>query len=315
MTRRLRTLVTGGAGFIGAHLCRRLLDDGRHVICVDNFSSGARRHIEALLERDDFDFIEHDICAPLTLDVDEIYNLACPASPVQYQKEPVQTIRTNVLGMINMLDLAHRTGAKILQASTSEVYGDPLVHPQTEAYWGNVNPIGPRACYDEGKRSAETLCFDYLRQYGVRIKVARIFNTYGPMMRPNDGRVVPAFILEALAGADITIFGDGKQTRAFCFVTDMVEGLVRLMATGDEVTGPVNLGNPTEHTIEALARRVLALTGASSRLTLLPAAIDDPRQRLPDIALAGSVLGWSPAVGLDDGLARTIDYFRAEAAI
>lgn len=313
MTRRLRTLVTGGAGFIGAHLCRRLLDDGRHVICVDNFSSGARRHIEPLLERDDFDFIEHDVCAPLTLDVDEIYNLACPASPVQYQKEPVQTIRTNVLGMINMLDLAHRCGAKILQASTSEVYGDPLVHPQTEAYWGNVNPIGPRACYDEGKRSAETLCFDYLRQYGVRIKVARIFNTYGPMMRPNDGRVVPAFILEALGGDDITIFGDGQQTRAFCFVSDMVDGLVRLMATDDAVTGPVNLGNPVEHTIEALARRVIDLIGSSSRLTLLPAPVDDPRQRLPDISLANRLLGWSPRVALDEGLARTIAYFRATA--
>jgi len=313
MTRRLRTLVTGGAGFIGAHLCRRLLDDGRHVICVDNFSSGARRHIEPLLERDDFDFIEHDVCAPLTLDVDEIYNLACPASPVQYQKEPVQTIRTNVLGMINMLDLAHRCGAKILQASTSEVYGDPLVHPQTEAYWGNVNPIGPRACYDEGKRSAETLCFDYLRQYGVRIKVARIFNTYGPMMRPNDGRVVPAFILEALGGDDITIFGDGQQTRAFCFVSDMVDGLVRLMATDDAVTGPVNLGNPVEHTIEALARRVIDLIGSSSRLTLLPAPVDDPRQRLPDISLANRLLGWSPRVTLDEGLAQTIAYFRATA--
>lgn len=310
MTRRLRTLVTGGAGFIGAHLCRRLLGDGRHVICVDNFSSGARRHIEPLLERDDFDFIEHDVCTPLTLDVDEIYNLACPASPVQYQKEPVQTIRTNVLGMINMLDLAHRCGAKILQASTSEVYGDPLVHPQTEDYWGTVNPIGPRACYDEGKRSAETLCFDYRRQFGVRIKVARIFNTYGPMMRPNDGRVVPAFILQALAGEDITIFGDGRQTRAFCFVSDMVDGLVRLMATPDEVTGPINLGNPVEHTIEALARRIIGLVGSDSNLTLSPAPVDDPRQRLPDISRARAVLSWSPHVDLDAGLAQTIAYFR-----
>ena len=307
---RKRVLVTGGAGFLGSHLCERLLADGADVLCVDNYFTGRKDNIAHLLGRPQFEAMRHDITFPLYVEVDEIYNLACPASPVHYQFDPVQTTKTSVVGAINMLGLAKRTGAKILQASTSEVYGDPTENPQTEDYRGNVNPLGPRACYDEGKRCAETLFFDYRRQHRVKVKVARIFNTYGPRMHPNDGRVVSNFIVQALAGRDITLFGDGSQTRAFCYVDDLIDGLMRLMATGEEVTGPMNLGNPEERTIRALAETVVRLTGSSSALVFRPLPQDDPVQRCPDIGLARKVLGWAPTVGLEAGLERTIGYFR-----
>jgi UDP-glucuronate decarboxylase len=302
--------VTGGAGFLGSHLCERLLRQGDDVLCVDNYFTGRKDNIAHLLGGARFEAMRHDITFPLYVEVDEIYNLACPASPVHYQYDPVQTTKTSVIGAINMLGLAKRVGAKILQASTSEVYGDPTVHPQTEDYRGNVNPMGPRACYDEGKRCAETLFFDYLRQHRTRIKVARIFNTYGPRMHPNDGRVVSNFIVQALRGEDITLYGDGNQTRAFCYVDDLVDGLIRLMATTEDVTGPVNLGNPHEVAVRELADRVVQLTGSGSRTVFMPLPQDDPTQRCPDITLARRVLGWEPSVRLDDGLSNTIDYFR-----
>lgn len=304
-----RVLVTGGAGFLGSHLCERLLGAGHEVLCVDNFYTGAKRNVAHLLSNPYFELIRHDVTFPLYVEVDEIYNLACPASPVHYQFDPVQTLKTSVHGAINMLGLAKRTKAKIFQASTSEVYGDPEVHPQPESYWGKVNPIGIRSCYDEGKRCAETLFFDYHRQHGLLIKVARIFNTYGPRMHPNDGRVVSNFIVQALKGNDITIYGEGQQTRSFCYVDDLVEGFIRLMGTPDEVTGPVNLGNPNEFTIRQLAERVLDLTGSSSKLIFQPLPQDDPRQRQPDISQAMALLDWQPSIMLDDGLKKTIGYF------
>ncbi len=309
MFERKRVLVTGGAGFVGSHLCRRLLDMGHDVLCVDNFFTGARANISDLVGHGRFEFQRHDVTLPLHVEVDEIYNLACPASPVHYQFDPIKTMKTSVFGALNMLGLAKRTKAKILQASTSEVYGDPSVHPQVEEYWGNVNPIGMRACYDEGKRCAETLFFDYHRQHGVRIKVARIFNTYGPAMRPDDGRVVSNFIVQALRQEPITIYGDGRQTRSFCYVDDLVDGLVRLMNSPDDVVGPVNLGNPGEFTIEELAREVLRLTGSRSRLVRAPLPADDPKQRRPDIDTAIDKLGWRPRVPLEQGVRRTIPYF------
>ncbi len=309
MTRRV--LVTGGAGFIGSHLCERLVESGADVLAVDNYFTGSKANIAPLMGRPTFEAMRHDVTFPLYVEVDEIYNLACPASPIHYQRDPVQTTKTSVHGAINMLGLAKRVKARILQASTSEVYGDPAVHPQTEGYWGNVNPIGPRACYDEGKRCAETLFFDYHRQHRLSIRVARIFNTYGPRMHPKDGRVVSNFIVQALAGEPITIHGDGGQTRAFCYVDDLVEGLVRLMAAPDELTGPVNLGNPGEFTIRELAEKVLSLTGSKSKIERLPLPPDDPMQRCPDISLAARALDWRPTIPLDEGLARTIDYFRA----
>jgi len=305
-----RILVTGGAGFLGSHLCERLLEAGHEVLCVDNFYTGARRNVAHLLGNPNFELMRHDVTFPLFVEVDEIYNLACPASPIHYQHDPVQTTKTSVHGAINMLGLAKRRRAKIFQASTSEVYGDPAVHPQVEAYWGNVNPIGIRSCYDEGKRCAETLFFDYHRQNGLRIKVARIFNTYGPRMHPNDGRVVSNFVVQALKGEPITLYGGGLQTRSFCYVDDMVEGFIRLMNTGDNVTGPVNLGNPGEFTIRALAEMVVAQTGSRSTITYLPLPSDDPRQRRPDITLARETLdGWQPTIALEEGLNRTIAYF------
>lgn len=304
-----RTLVTGGAGFLGSHLCRRLLDDGHEVICVDNYFTGDKRNIQPLMSHPLFEMLRHDVTFPLYVEVDEIYNLACPASPIHYQYDPVQTIKTSVHGAINMLGLAKRTGAKILQASTSEVYGDPIVHPQTEEYWGNVNPIGHRSCYDEGKRCAETLFFDYRRQYDVDIKVARIFNTFGPNMHEHDGRVVSNFILQSLRGEAITLFGDGSQTRSFCYVDDLIEGLVRLMATGHAVTGPINLGSPVELTVRELAERIVRMTGSSSELVEKPLPKDDPIQRQPNISRARDVLGWEPQVSLEQGLERTIAYF------
>jgi UDP-glucuronate decarboxylase len=307
---RKRVLVTGGAGFLGSHLCERLLRDGDDVLCVDNYFTGRKDNIAHLIGDPHFEAMRHDITFPLYVEVDEIYNMACPASPVHYQFDPVQTTKTSVIGAINMLGLAKRIGAKILQASTSEVYGDPTVHPQTEDYRGNVNPLGPRACYDEGKRCAETLFFDYQRQHRTRIKVARIFNTYGPRMHPNDGRVVSNFIVQALRGEDITLFGDGSQTRAFCYVDDLVDGLVRLMATEDAVTGPMNLGNPHEVSVGELAELVLRLTGSRSGMVRQALPADDPVQRCPDIGMARRVLGWEPEVALEDGLARTIEYFR-----
>lgn len=310
MSIRKRVLVTGGAGFIGSHLCERLLDQGHDVLCVDNFYTSSRDNIAHLLTNPYFEFMRHDVTVPMFVEVDEIYNLACPASPIHYQRDPVQTTKTSVHGAINVLGLARRLRAKVLQASTSEVYGDPIQHPQEESYWGNVNPIGTRACYDEGKRCAETLFFDYHRQHQMQIKVVRIFNTYGPRMHPNDGRVVSNFVLQALKGEDITLYGDGEQTRSFCYVDDLVEGLIRMMATGDDVTGPINLGNPAEITVKELAERVLALTGSASSLVHRPKPQDDPRQRQPNIAMAEKVLDWRPTADLDDGLGRTIGYFR-----
>ena len=306
---RKRVLVTGGAGFLGSHLCERLLEQGHDVLCVDNFFTGTKDNIETLLDHHHFDLIRHDVTFPLYVEVDEIYNLACPASPIHYQHDPVQTTKTCVHGAINMLGLAKRTHAKILQASTSEVYGDPEVHPQTEGYWGHVNPIGFRSCYDEGKRCAETLFFDYRRQHNVAIKVARLFNTYGPRMHPNDGRVVSNFIVQALKGEDITIYGDGSQTRSFCYVDELVDALMRLMDTPDDFTGPVNLGNPGEFTIRELAEKVIELTGSKSKLVSKPLPHDDPKQRQPDITLAKKELKWEPTIPLAEGLKHTIAYF------
>jgi UDP-glucuronate decarboxylase len=304
-----RVLVTGGAGFIGSHLCKRLLDAGHDVLCVDNFYTGTRHNVYELLDNPRFELARHDVCFALYVEVDEIYNLACPASPIHYQFDPVQTTKTSVHGAINMLGLAKRIKARILQASTSEIYGDPTIHPQTEDYWGNVNPIGPRSCYDEGKRCAETLFFDYWRQHKLRIKVARIFNTYGPRMHPHDGRVVSNFIVQALQKKDITVYGDGSQTRSFCYVDDLVEGLMRLMGTADDVTGPVNLGNPNEFTVRQLAELVIELTNSSSRIVCAPLPADDPKQRQPDIGKAKDLLGWQPTIQLREGLVKTIDYF------
>jgi len=304
-----RALVTGGAGFIGSHLCERLLERGDEVLCVDNFYTGTRRNVQHLLSNPLFELMRHDVCFALYVEVDEIFNLACPASPVHYQFDPVQTTKVSVHGSINMLGLAKRVKARVLQASTSEVYGDPAVHPQKEDYWGNVNPIGLRSCYDEGKRCAETLFFDYRRQHRLPIKVARIFNTYGPGMHPNDGRVVSNFIIQALRNEDITIYGEGNQTRSFCYVSDLVDGLLRLMETPDEVTGPVNLGSPVEFTIRQLAETVISLTGSSSKIAYRPLPEDDPRQRCPDISLAQNLLGWAPQVQLRDGLMKTVEYF------
>jgi UDP-glucuronate decarboxylase len=306
-----RILVTGGAGFVGSHLCKSLIEQGNEVLCIDNFFTGARRNVLPLLGNRNFELRRHDIITPLHAEVDEIYNLACPASPIHYQYDPVQTTRTSVIGAINMLDLAKRCNAKILQASTSEVYGDPLVHPQIETYCGNVNPIGPRACYDEGKRCAETLFFDYHRQHGVRIKVARIFNTYGPNMHPEDGRVVSNFITQALRGEDITLYGDGSQTRSFCYVDDLVSGLIRLMESVDSVTGPVNLGNPQEITVRELAEKVTEMTGAGLKISFRDLPADDPLRRRPDITRAKLLLGWEPVTSLDDGLKATIEYFNS----
>lgn len=305
-----RILITGGAGFVGSHLCDRLLKEGHDVLCVDNFFTGSKLNVSHLLGNPHFELVRHDVTFPLYVEVDHIYNLACPASPVHYQHDPVQTTKTSVHGAINMLGLAKRLKARIFQASTSEVYGDPEIHPQSESYWGRVNPIGPRSCYDEGKRCAETLFFDYHRQHNLDIKVVRIFNTYGPHMHPNDGRVVSNFIVQALKGEDITIYGSGQQTRSFCYVDDMVEGFVRMMATEQGFTGPMNLGNPGEFTMLELAEKVLALTGSKSKLVFMPLPVDDPKQRQPDITLAKAKLDWSPKVNLEDGLKETANYFR-----
>jgi len=305
-----RALVSGGSGFLGSHLCDRLIERGQDVLCVDNLFTGQKRNIEHLLGHKKFEFLRHDVTFPLFVEVDQIWNLACPASPIHYQHDPVQTTKTSVHGAINMLGLAKRLRARILQASTSEVYGDPHVHPQPEDYWGHVNPIGPRSCYDEGKRCAETLFFDYHRQHQLKIKVMRIFNTYGPRMHPNDGRVVSNFIVQALKGEDITIYGDGLQTRSFCYVDDLIEGMLRLMDSPDEITGPINIGNPGEFTMIQLAEAVLKLTGSKSKLVRLPLPADDPKQRQPDITRARSILGWEPKVQLEDGLKETISYFR-----
>jgi UDP-glucuronate decarboxylase len=306
---RIRVLVTGGAGFLGSHLCEHLLREGFDVLCVDNFYTGTKGNIVHLMENPYFELLRHDITFPLYVEVDEIYNLACPASPIHYQTDPVQTTKVNVHGSINMLGLAKRVKAKILQASTSEVYGNPHTHPQAETYWGNVNPIGPRACYDEGKRCAETLFFDYHRQHRLRIKVARIFNTYGPHMHPNDGRVISNFIIQALRGEPLTIYGKGSQTRSFCYVDDMVKGLILLMRSSDEVTGPVNIGNPVEHSILEIAQKILELTGSKSKIIFQPSVQDDPERRRPDITLAQETLGWSAKITLEEGLGKTIDYF------
>lgn len=310
VSNRKRVLVTGGAGFLGSHLSERLLNEGCDVLCVDNFYSGTKDNVAHLISNPHFELMRHDVTFPLYVEVDEIYNLACPASPVHYQWDPVQTTKTSVHGAINMLGLAKRTKAKIFQASTSEVYGDPEVHPQQESYWGRVNPIGIRSCYDEGKRCAETLFFDYHRQHALQIKVVRIFNTYGPRMHPNDGRVVSNFIVQALKGEDITIYGDGSQTRSFCYVDDLIEGFVRLMSSPKEITGPINLGNPGEFTIRELAETVLKMVGGKSKLVMMPLPQDDPKQRQPDITLAKEILGWEPKVKLEEGLIKTIDYFR-----
>jgi UDP-glucuronate decarboxylase len=307
-------LVTGGAGFLGSHLCARLVREGYDVLCVDNFYTGTKRNIAGLLDVPNFELMRHDVTFPLYVEIDQIYNLACPASPVHYQFDPVQTTKTSVHGAINMLGLAKRVKARILQASTSEVYGDPAVHPQQEHYWGHVNPIGIRSCYDEGKRCAETLMFDYYRQHALEIKVARIFNTYGPNMHPNDGRVISNFIVQALKGEEITIYGDGSQTRSFCYVDDLIDGLIRLMQSPADFIGPVNLGNPGEYTIRQLAEEVLRLTGSGSKLTFKPLPSDDPVRRCPDISLAKARLGWKPTVALEDGLKETIAYFRASLA-
>ena len=309
-----RFLVTGGAGFIGSHICERLLGRGDEVLCVDNFFTATRPNVSGLMLNSRFELVRHDVCFPLYVEVDKIYNLACPASPIHYQFDPVQTTKTSVHGAINMLGLAKRVKAKILQASTSEIYGDPTVHPQTEDYWGHVNPIGPRSCYDEGKRCAETLFFDYHRQHKLRIKVARIFNTYGPRMHPNDGRVVSNFIVQALRNNDITVYGDGMQTRSFCYVDDLVEGLIRLMETGDGVVGPVNLGNPEEFTIRQLAEIVVDITGSASKIIHRPLPTDDPKQRQPDISEAQELLGWRPTVPLRVGLTKTAVYFEGSLA-
>ena len=306
-----QVLVTGGAGFLGSHLCEVLVEEGEDVLCLDNFYTGSRANIQHLLGKPNFELLRHDVTFPLYIEVDEVYNLACPASPIHYQHDPVQTTKTSVHGAINMLGLAKRTGAKILQASTSEVYGDPEEHPQSEHYWGHVNPIGPRSCYDEGKRCAETLFFDYRRQHNLPIKIARIFNTYGPRMHPDDGRVVSNFIVQALKGESLTIYGDGSQTRSFCYVDDLVTGLIRLMRTEDDCTGPVNLGNPDEFQIKQLAERVLALVGSTSNIIYKELPQDDPQQRRPDITLAKARLNWQPSIALDDGLIRTVEYFRA----
>jgi UDP-glucuronate decarboxylase len=306
---RKRILVTGGAGFIGSHLCERLLDEGQEVICVDNFYTGTKDNVSNLLENPNFEVIQHNICSPLYIDVDEIYNLACPASPIHYQFNPIQTTKVNVLGSISMLGLAKRLKIRIFQASTSEVYGNPLAHPQHETYWGNVNPTGPRACYDEGKRCAETLFFDYNRQHGVDIKVARIFNTYGPKMHVNDGRVVSNFIIQALKQEDIAIYGDGSQTRSFCYVNDMIDGIIRMMNTPNGFTGPVNLGNTRETNLLDLARMIIEFTGSRSKIVFKPPPEDDPERRRPDITLAIERLGWKPTVDLETGLRKTIDYF------
>ncbi|GKQ52164.1 UDP-glucuronic acid decarboxylase family protein [Bradyrhizobium sp. Ce-3] len=305
-----KVLVTGGAGFLGSHLCERLVAQGHDVLCVDNYFTGSRANIAHLIGNPRFEIMRHDVTFPLYVEVDQIYNLACPASPIHYQFDPVQTTKTSVHGAINMLGLAKRVKAKILQASTSEVYGDPEIHPQVESYWGHVNPIGLRSCYDEGKRCAETLFFDYWRQHGLRIKVVRIFNTYGPRMHPNDGRVVSNFIVQALGGNDITIYGDGRQTRSFCYVDDLIEAMIRTMNTPNDFTGPINIGNPREFTIRELAEQVIAMTGSRSKLVFEPLPSDDPRQRQPDISLARAVLGWEPTLELRAGLERTIDYFR-----
>ncbi|ACL58115.1 UDP-glucuronic acid decarboxylase family protein [Methylobacterium nodulans] len=315
MTSRRRTkriLVTGGAGFLGSHLCEQLLGQGHEVLCVDNFFTGTRRNVEHLLKNPSFELLRHDVTFPLYVEVDEIYNLACPASPIHYQFDPVQTTKTSVHGTINVLGLAKRVKAKVLQASTSEVYGDPEMHPQAEEYWGRVNPIGPRSCYDEGKRCAETLFFDYHRQHALQIKVARIFNTYGPRMHPDDGRVVSNFVVQALSNRDITVYGDGRQTRSFCYVDDLVQGLIAMMETDSRVTGPINLGNPGEFTIRELAELVVELTGSRSEIVYKPLPQDDPRQRKPDIDRATRILGWRPAIDLREGLVRTIEYFRAQ---
>jgi UDP-glucuronate decarboxylase len=306
---RKKILVTGGAGFLGSHLCERLIEQGHEIICVDNLFTGSKRNIEHLLDNPRFEFMRHDVTFPLYVEVDEIYNLACPASPIHYQHDPVQTTKTSVHGAINMLGLAKRVGAKIMQASTSEVYGDPEMHPQPESYWGKVNPIGIRSCYDEGKRCAETLFFDYHRQHRLRIKVVRIFNTYGPRMHPNDGRVVSNFIVQALRGEDITLYGDGEQTRSFCYVEDLIEGFLSAMETPDDFTGPVNIGNPGEFSMRQLAELVVELTDSSSKLVNVPLPADDPRQRRPDITLAQQVLRWQPTVQLREGLGQTIQYF------
>jgi UDP-glucuronate decarboxylase len=316
MTKRIyglakRVLVTGGAGFLGSHLCERLLTEGCVVLCVDNFFTGTRENVAHLLSNPSFELMRHDITFPLYVEVDEIYNLACPASPIHYQFDPVQTTKTSVIGAINMLGLAKRCKAKVFQASTSEVYGDPTISPQVESYWGNVNPIGLRSCYDEGKRCAETLFFDYYRQHKLRVKVARIFNTYGPRMHPNDGRVVSNFIMQALQNQAITIYGDGNQTRSFCYVDDLIDGFVRLMNTGDDVVGPINLGNPTEFTMNELATLVIELTGSRSQIVHKPLPADDPRQRKPDISQAVSKLGWQPKIPARDGLIKTIEYFKS----
>ena len=304
-----RVLVTGGAGFLGSHLCDRLINQGCEVLCVDNFFTSSRANVLHLLDHKNFELLRHDVTFPLYIEVDEIYNLACPASPIHYQFDPVQTTKTSVHGAINMLGLAKRTRAKMFQASTSEVYGDPKIHPQPESYWGNVNPIGPRSCYDEGKRCAETLCFDYHRQHTLRIKVARIFNTYGPRMHLNDGRVVSNFIVQALRGEPITVYGEGLQTRSFCYVDDLIEGFIRFMASDDAITGPMNLGNPGEFTIHELAEKVIAKTGSKSKIEFRPLPSDDPTQRQPDITQAKNVLGWEPKILLDEGLDKTIDFF------
>lgn len=306
-----KILVTGGAGFLGSHLCERLVNDGHHVLCVDNYFTGDKRNIQHLLSKPNFEVIRQDVCFPLYVEVDEIYNLACPASPKYYQQDPIQTTKTSILGAYNLLGLAKRTGAKILQASTSECYGDPTVHPQPEEYWGNVNPIGIRSCYDEGKRAAETLFFDYHRQHGVRIKVVRIFNTYGPKMAPDDGRVVSNFIVQALKGQNLTIYGDGSQTRSFCYVDDLIDGFIRMMETGDEVVGPINLGNPNEFTMLELAKGIMIKTGNNFGIDYCPLPSDDPKQRQPDITKAKSILNWEPTTFLDEGIQKTIDYFRS----
>ena len=305
-----RILVTGGAGFLGSHLCERLLSEGAHVLCVDNFFTGAHANVASLRRNSSFELIRHDVSLPLYVECDEIYNLACPASPIHYQRDPVQTTKTSVVGAINMLGLAKRQKAKIFQASTSEVYGDPVVHPQPESYWGNVNPIGPRSCYDEGKRCAETLFFDYHRQHELSIKVARIFNTYGPRMHPNDGRVVSSFVVQALTGQNLTVFGDGSQTRSFCYVDDLVEAFLRLMNSADHVTGPINIGNPEEFTVLELATMIIDLTGSRSKIVHRALPQDDPKQRRPNIEVAKSILNWSPGIELREGLRRTIDYFQ-----